>query len=211
MRAVASTRSPAAGRAHERGDDLSPPQTDWLRHDLVVTGPTIAITAFQSAAAGAGAIPWHHPDQHLEEEDRFLALVNPPDGSPGMRVAAARVLARQLRDAMDTHRQRVIALAGRSRACPLDLHALLPVPLGVLSRGPDDPVSIAWLRRHWGVVQALRHVRLRATTLDRRQRRSARLDYAFWSADWSPWAALIALRTHWPTLVFDLRPDYDDG
>jgi hypothetical protein len=61
------------------------------------------------------------------------------------------------------------------------------------------------------VVQALRHVRLRADPPDRRLRRSARLDYAFWSPDWSPWAALLTLRAHWPALMFDLRPDYGDG
>jgi len=54
-------------------------------------------------------------------------LVHPPDGSPGLRVAAARALARALRDAGETRQQRTIAAVGRSSACPFDLHALLPV------------------------------------------------------------------------------------
>jgi len=88
---------------------------------------------------------------------------------------------------------------------------LLPVPQGVLHRGPDDPVSTAWLRANLGVVQALRQVRLRPDPPDRRLRHSARLRYEFWSADWTPWAALVATRKAWPSLVFDVRPDYGDG
>jgi hypothetical protein len=196
--------------ARASGDALAPPHTDWLRHDCLVTGPPADIAAFRAAAAGAGAIPWHYPDLDLDEEDRVHALVHPPDGSPGLRLAAARVLARQLRGAIEAHQARVDA-AGRRRLCPFDLHALLPVPQAVLHRGPDDSVSTAWLRAHWGVIRALRQVRLRADPPDRRLRHSARLRYEFWSADWTPWAALLATRQRWPALVFDIRPDYRDG
>jgi hypothetical protein len=197
-------------RASGDSDALALPHTDWLRHDFVVTGPPAEIAAFRTAAEGAGAIPWQYPDLDLDEEDRVHALVHPPDGSPGLRLAAARVLARQLRGAVEVHQGRVAAAAGRSRLCPFDLHALLPVPVSVLHLGPDDPRSIVWLRSHWGVIRALRHVRLRADPPDRRLRRSARLRYEFWSADWTPWAALVALRKAWP-LVLDVRPDYGDG
>lgn len=207
---TSSTARPSMERASGGRDTLSLPHTDWLRHDLVVTGPPADIAAFRTMAEGAGAIPWHYPDLDLEEEDRVHALVHPPDGSPGLRLAAARVLARQLRGAIDVHQDRVAAAVGRSRACPFDLHALLPVPDRILRRGPDDPASIAWLRHHWGVLRALRHVRLRADPQDRRLRRSARLRYEFWSADWTPWAAVTAIRKAWP-LVFDVRPDYGDG
>jgi hypothetical protein len=203
-----SAARPALARAS--GDALAPPHTDWLRHDFLVTGPPADIAAFRAAAAGAGAIPWHYPDLDLDEEDRVHALVHPPDGSPGLRLAAARVLARQLRGAIEAHQARVDA-AGRRRLCPFDLHALLPVPVSVLHRGPDDPASTAWLRAHWGVIRALRQVRLRADPPDRRLRHSARLRYEFWSADWTPWAALLATRQRWPALVFDIRPDYGDG
>jgi hypothetical protein len=195
-----------------RGDDaLAPPRTDWLRHDLVVSGPLEDVTALRQAAEGAGAIPWQLPALDLAEEDRVLALVKPPDGSPGLRIAAARVLARHLRTAVEDHQQRAIAAVGRSRACPFDLHALLPVPYAQLRQGPDDPASIAWLRRYWGTIQPLRHVRRRDDPPDRRRRRSARLQYDFWSADWTPWAVFSSLRQRWPALVFDLRPDYRDG
>lgn len=203
-----SARSAAA----EASDPLSPPHTDWLRHDLTVTGPADDIATLRDAAAGAGAIPWHYPDADLDEEDRLHALLHPPDGSPGLSLHGARALSRALRGAADAHHARVLAaVAGGSRACPFDLHALRPVPDRVLRLGPQDPASVAWLRRHWGVVRALRHVRLRDGTPDRRLRRSARLQYEFWSADWTPWAAIPALRQRWPAVLFDLRPDYGDG
>jgi hypothetical protein len=213
------TVTEAPADPHARGSDgfargpdaLALPQTDWLRHDLVVSGPPEDVAALRLAAEGAGAISWHLPDLDLAEEDRVLSLVKPPDGSPGLRIAAARVLARQLRTAVEDHRQRVIAAAGRSRACPFDLHALLPVPYAQLRQGPDDPASIVWLRRHWGTIQSFRHVRRHEDPPDRRRRHSARLRYDFWSADWTPWAAFATLRKRWPALAFDLQPDYRDG
>ena len=191
-----------------RVDPLALPHTDWLRHGLVITGPAEDVAALQGAAAGAGTIPWTYPDLDLQEEDRVMALVHPPDGSAGLSLAGARALARALREAVEAHQQRVVTAVGRNRSCNFDLHALLPVPDHLLRRGPDDPVSLAWLRQHWGVVYALRHVRLMPGTGDRRLRRSARAAYEFWSADWTPWAAFQALRQRWRSLVFDLRPDY---
>ncbi len=204
---------PTLEQASGERDALAPAHTDWLRHDLVVTGPPADIAAFQAAAAGAGAVPWHFSghDLDLGEEDRVHALVHPPDGSPGLRPAAARVLARQLREAVAMHQDCVAEAVGQSRLCPFDLHALLPVPASILRLGPDASESIAWLRSHWGVVRALRHVRLLADPPDRRLRRSARLRYEFWSADWTPWAACLAIGKAWPSLVLDIRPDYGDG
>lgn len=37
----------------------------------------------------------------------------------------------------------------RSLACPLDLHALLPLPNDVLSLGPTDTAALAWTAAHW--------------------------------------------------------------
>ena len=194
----------AASPARTR-DPQTLPNTDWLRHALVITGPAAAMAELRPRLAGPGIIPWAYPDLDLDEEDQVLALVQPPDGSPGLRLAAARILARQLRTAFEITVQR----RGRAdRRCPLDLHAVVPVPDDVLARGPDDPASAAWLRAQWGTTQALRHVRLRDDAPDRRLRHSARLRFEFWSADWTPWAALGALRAAWPSLVFDLRPDY---
>ncbi|MCB8882705.1 hypothetical protein ACELLULO517_20845 [Acidisoma cellulosilytica] len=192
-------------------DPMAPAQPDWLRHDLVISGPAIDVQAFQSAAAGSGAIPWHLPDLSLAEEDQLHALLNPPDGSRGLSLAAARILARQLRSAVESQADRVIQAAGRSKACPFDLHALLPIPAMILQRGPDHPGSRAWLRQHWGVVQSLRQVRQVTGLHGGSPRRSARIAYEFWSADWTPWPALGTLRKTWPSLVFDCRPDYAHG
>jgi len=190
------------------GDALSLPTPDWLRHDLHVSGPTPEVENFQMAAAGAGAIPWAYPDLALEEEDRMHALLRPPDGSPGLSLHGARTLARLLRNASEIHQTRVVAAVGQSRACPFDLHALVPVPDHVLGLGPDDPTSRVWLRQHWGTTRALRHVVLHTTKSDRRLRRSAKLHYSFFAADWTPWAAFPKIRARWPNLVFAVRPDY---
>ena len=205
---------PRLGRplGSETPDPLALPHTDWLRHELIVTGPAGDVAAVREAAAGAGAIPWHLPDADQEEEDRMHALLNPPDGSPGLSLQGARALARALRAAAAArHAQVLAACEAGSRACPFDLHALLPVPGHILRLGPLDPASTAWLRRHWGTVQPLRHVRLRADAPDGRLRRSARRHYEFWSADWTPWAAIRTLRQRWPDVVFDVRPDYGSG
>lgn len=192
-------------------DPMALPNTDWLRHTLTVSGPADDVGALRAAAAGAGVIPWHHPDLDAIEEDHRLALLRPPDGSPGLRPADAKVLASQLREAVENHHARVVAAIGRSRACHFDLHALVPVPATILRRGPDDAASLAWLRAHWGVIQPLRQVQRLTGREDGRLRRSARLDYVFWSADWTPWAAFRALRQAWPRLIFDIQPHYDDS
>jgi hypothetical protein len=151
-------------------------------------------------------IPWVYPDLDHREEDQVHALVQPPDGSAGLSPAAARVLARQLRAAVESHHQRVLATVG-STPCPFDLHALVPVPPDILQRGPDDPASQAWLQTHWGTTRALRQVRLQA----HQQRRSAQLDITFWAADWTPWPVFAALRDRYPALKFAVRPAYGPG
>ena len=51
------------------------------------------------------------------------------------------MLARQLCDAAQLRHELARAQVGRSRACPFDLHALIPVPDDVLYLGPDDPAA----------------------------------------------------------------------
>ena len=162
-------------------DTPAPRHVDWLRHDLVVTGPAGDVAALRDAAAGAGAIPWRYPDIHLEEEDRVHLLLRPPDGSPGLSLQGARALARMLRGAAEARHGRVVeAVARGNRSCPLDLHALLPVPDHILRLGPDDPASRTWLREHWGTVRALRHVRVRADAPDGRGGRWGRGGGGVW-------------------------------
>jgi hypothetical protein len=207
-----SGRGRAGGAGAERrvADNLALPNTDWLRHDLLVIGSSTAVAEFRTAAAGAGAIPWVYQNLDYDEDDRFLMLVNPPDGSPGLRPAAARVLARELHAAVFQHQEKVLAQVG-SLACPFDLQALVPVPGEILHRGPDDAASLAWLRKHWGVAQALRQVRLVPANSGKRRGKQERLGLEFWSADWTPWPALATIQQRFKNLRFTVTPDYSDG
>jgi len=187
--------------------------TDWLHHHLAITGPAPAVAAFREAAAGAGLIPWPLDGTRLEE-DCFYRLVAPP--APQRRtlsLAGARLLARQLRDAARRRHDLARGLVGRSRACPFDLHALIPVRDDVLALGRDDPAALAWLWTHWGTTEALRHVAEdTATEPDPRRPLAdgeAAFRLTFWSADWTPWRALATLAARWPALRFTVRPTYD--
>jgi hypothetical protein len=196
---------------------------DWLEHRLAVTGPAEELARFRAAAPGPGVIPWH-VDLDGAEEDLFHLLVAPP--APYRRVLSAvgaRIVAAELRDAMG--RQRALALAevarGR-RACPFDLHALLPVPDHVLALGPDHPDALAWLWAHWGTTRGLRRVEVIPAPRSRRRRspeenatapepgQGATLHLGFWSADWTPWRALARLAELWPGLRFQVQPLYDE-
>ncbi len=199
------------GSGGDSGLALRLPHTDWLFHEMVISGPSPVMAAFWQAAAGPGNIPWEYPDLDLEEEDRVQALVQPPDGSRGLDLDSARVLARELREAIFDHQKKVIAATAQSRACPFDLHRLVPVPIGILQLGPDHAASQSWLQTHWGTTKPLRHVQLLADKPGTAKRKTVRRKIEFWSADWTPWAALAAIREAWPVIGFDVRPDYDDG
>ena len=110
-----------------------------------------------------------------------------------------------------------VARVGHIRACPLDLHALVPVPaeLSCFS-APTTRTPSAWLWQHWGThagaaPRGAGHGHLPG---HRRQSWSVgedRLQLSFWSADWTPWRAFERIRADWPTLWFDLQPQYDVG
>jgi hypothetical protein len=129
-----------------------------------------------------------------------------------LSVTGARIVAGQLRDAVGRRHDLAVARVGRSRACPLDLHALVPVPDSMLRLGPDDAASLAWLWEHWGTTQALRHVAEDTTFSGAGRDRppgDAACQITFWSADWTPWRALARIAARWPTLRFDTSPLYD--
>jgi hypothetical protein len=202
-----------AGRLTPAGETalpLAPAHTDWLRNVLSVAGPVAEVGRFAAAAAGPGAIPWVLDLDRLEE-DWFLPMAAPAGGERAISLHGARILARQLRDAAAANHARMLARQGTDRRCPFDLHRLLPVPDTILRLGPDDPLSQAWLWQHWGTTRAPRQVRALPAEQDGRQRQTAQHRVEFWSADWSPWAALHRLRQLWPRLGFELRPDYRPG
>ncbi len=204
--------APAAPSGTAGRPSLSPAHTDWLHHRLTVSGPAAAVTAFRAAAIGAGTLPWTLDPDGMEE-DLFHTLVAPrPPQRRRLSVAGARALARQLREAAEQRHALAAARISRSRACPFDLHALVPVPDAVLRLGPDHPDALAWLWAHWGTTQALRHVTEdRVAALGRhklRRRDPGALHLSFWSADWTPWRALAQGAARWPALRFDVRPTY---
>jgi hypothetical protein len=208
------TSAPTAGGEITGDAPLRLAHTDWLHHCLAVTGPAGELAAFQAAAAGTGIIPWQLDRDRLAEDFLHLLAAPPPSQQRSLSLAGARILAGQLRDAVARRHDLAVARVGRSRACPFDLHALVRVPEAILRRGPDDPVSLAWLWQHWGTPQALRHViEGPAPGPEQRHRPAAggvrHMQVSFWSADWSPWRALAQIAAGWPALRFDLRPEYD--
>ncbi len=210
LRGGARQAGRVAVQAFTAGAPLRLPHTDWLFQQLTVTGPVATVAAFRAAAAGAGTIPWRL-DRGSLEEDWFHLLVNPAHRA--LSLAGARVLAGQLREAVEYRHAVAVARVGHSQAGPLDLHALVPVPAAVLQLGPDHPDALAWLWHHWGTTQALRHVA--PDTVPTRvpvpepAAGEHRLPLSFWSADWTPWRALERIWADWPTLRFDLQPQYD--
>jgi hypothetical protein len=221
--AAPNDRDPAPGeRAREGGHRHTPfrlAHPDWLHHRLLIAGAEADLAALRTAAAGAGTLPWQLDFDRMEEDLFHLLVVPPaPAGSltapaRSLSLAGARILAGQLREAAARRHALAIARVGHSRACPFDLHALLPVPDALLRRGPDDPAALAWLWAHWGTTQTLRHVAENAASGAASQGSGAPGEavwvLTFWSADWTPWPALARLAASWPTLRFDPRPTYD--
>ncbi len=132
-RATSEQAGPTAVQASAAGAPLRLPHTDWLFHRLTVTGPAATVAAFRAAASGAGTIPWRLDGDSLEE-DWFHLLVNPAHRA--LSLAGARVLAGQLREAVEHRHAVAVARVGHSRACPFDLHALVPVPAAILISAP---------------------------------------------------------------------------
>ncbi|WP_376100585.1 hypothetical protein ACE7GA_00180 [Roseomonas sp. CCTCC AB2023176] len=214
----------AGGGSSARADILALDHPDWLLHHLDVTGPAEDLTLFRLAAAGPGVIPWTH-GRAGEEEDLFHLLAAPPRGERIFSLHGCRVVAGGIRTALERADERVRAAASRPGGpVPLDLHRLVPVPPDVLRLGPSHPEALGWLWANWGTTWPLRHVAHRSEATRGRGKRGsgagtgrggdanpARLSLAFWSADWTPWAALVRVRQAWPSLSLDLRPRYDDG
>jgi hypothetical protein len=120
------------------------------------------------------------------------------------------ILARELREAEFQHQNKVRAQAG-SRLCPFDLHALVPVPSDLLDLGRDNKRSVAWLRAYWGVLQALRQVALVPAGCKKLRGKQAQLTLEFWSADWTPWPAIVTIRQRFADLTLKVTPDYSGG
>jgi len=183
---------------------------DWLHHTLTVSGPAATLAAFRDQAAGAGAVPWVLDYDHMEE-DWFYLLLAPPAHQRGISAHGARLLARQLREAVWAQHEHAVSLVGVSRACPFDLHRLVPVPFAILRLGADHQEALAWLWENWGTTWTLRHVCTVAVPAAEQRRLDAgdaAFAVDFWSADWSPWPALRRIQANWPALRFCCRARY---
>jgi hypothetical protein len=212
----AGAAGPAPPAHHSHAGAPPPPRAcalahpDWLYHRLQIIGPATDLSAFRTSAAGAGTVPWQL-DLDRVEEDLFHLLVAPQARS--LSLSGARVLASQLCTAVAHRHALALAQVGQSRACPFDLHALVPVPDAILRHGPNDPEALSWLWAHWGTTQTLRHVTEDAASSAALARRATAGEavwaVTFWSADWTPWRALAQIAAGWPTLRFDTRPIYD--
>ncbi|MDO9712713.1 hypothetical protein [Paracraurococcus lichenis] len=208
----------AADKAGE-GSELSPvaevlalPHPDWLYHHLRVTGDPAAVAAFRAAAAGPGVIPWTDSPGSAAEDWFHLLAAPPAPHRRSLSLEGCRILAGQLRDAAEARKRLMAERAAASRACPLCLHRLLPVPARLLRLGPEAPESRVWLWATWGTTQALRGVvDLPVPGRGRPRPPDPGLFWlGFWAADWTPWRAILALRTRWPGLSIEIRPLYDD-
>ncbi|MBO1360255.1 hypothetical protein J2D73_10700 [Acetobacter sacchari] len=131
--------------------------------------------------------------------------IQAPDRS--LTVEGCRILAHQFRLRAEEQHSQVLALAeaGDTR-CPLDLHALLPVPENLLRRGQSDSRSRAWLREQWGVENALRKVVVLPEKKSRSTKsiKSRALQYGFFSEKSLPERAVMRLTELWPALNFTL-------
>ena len=178
----------------------------WLYHHLTITGPAADLECFREAATGSGIIPWRI-DHDAIEEDIFHWAVAGRDRN-GLSIDGCHILARQFRNRIEARDARAAALIGQSRACPLDLHGLLPVPAAILRRGPTDPDALDWLFRHWGVRDELRKTVVRDNPSAGRRLPSGHgvVSFGFFTTGDTPETAIAALRTRWPTLRFVLTP-----
>ena len=209
------SRKPRGRPAPARPGTGAPP---WPYLHLVVTGPAAAVQAFVAAARGPGIVPWAQDGRAVEDLVFDLAASQPPRVC-SLDIDGCRVLARQFRDRFERHHRRAAA-AGHARHCPLDLHALLPVPETVLRLGPADPAALAWMAAHWGVVDGLRQVVERPDLGpgQRLPRGHAWVGYGFFSGRGDTAVSLVApmvarlgtrLGAQWPALRFVLRPGPD--
>jgi hypothetical protein len=215
-------RRPASvTRAAARADRVA---ADWLYHHLTISGPAETVAAFAAAARGSGVIPWQL-DFAAIEEDVFVRAVSQSASRRTLTVEGCRILARQFRERVEARQARAVALVGHSRACPFDLHVLLPVPASILLLGPAHPTSLAWLTAHWGITDRPRQVVLRQkpTAGRRLSKGHTVIGYGFFShggvAQGSPGTdrcdgnrgetprvAIAQLAARWPELRFSLVP-----
>ncbi len=165
-----------------------PAAGDWIEGRLLVTGPAQAVAGFVADACGPGAPPWS-VDYAGVEEDAFRLALRVPSGRRSLSAEGCRLLARQFREAVEMHRAAADALVNgcssggtRRPFCPLDLHALLPVPAPILRLGRAHPDAEDWLRANWGATELRRVTRVDNPPIGRRLAAGhAKVAFSFWA------------------------------
>jgi hypothetical protein len=188
-------------------DPASSSEPAWRYHHLTITGVAAKVEDFAVGARGAGVIPWRYDTAALEEDVFNLAASQPPH-LRSLSIDGCRLLARQLRDRVEARAAKAVALSEASKACPFDLHALLPVPAAILRLGPSAPDSVVWLKRHWGVSGRLHRVVARPGAKPGRRLRKdeACLGFGFFAWAATPDLAVAQIAARWPGLRFVLQP-----
>lgn len=149
-------RRPAACPGN--GSQVMPPREGrWLYHHLTISGSAARVALFAETARGSGVAPWGVDGARIEE-DVFNLAASQPQAMRSLTIEGCRILARQFRERVEARAARAAALVGRSRACPFDLHKLLPVPAEILRHEPTHPEARAWLPANWGLCDMPRHV-----------------------------------------------------
>jgi hypothetical protein len=166
---------------------------DWLYHRLYASGPAADLEAFSRQARGPGIVPFP-VDFDRRQEDWTLWLVR-----TGMAPRQARQTAGALRAGVCGISQETSVFFS-AEAAPFDLAAIVPIPAKIAYIDRDDPEAIDWMWKHWGTTWALRRVRPLVTPKG--------WAVEFWSADWTPWPALAAMRRRFPGLQFALKISY---
>ena len=195
------------GRRAAATSSYAPPlDPGWRYHHLTITGPAAQVEDFAVAARGAGVIPWRFDITGMEEEVFNLAASQPPH-LRSLSIDGCRLLARQLRDRVEARAAKAVLLSETSKACPFDLHTLLPVPEAILRLGPSAAESVAWLEEHWGVSGRLHQVVARPDAKPGRRLRKdeACLGFGFFAWAASPRTAVARIGAGWPDLRFVLQ------
>lgn len=194
--------APSHNRPLEAGDGAP---LDWLDNRLEVYGPEEPFNDFVAAASGPGFVDWQPNTNDLFDYAVALML------NDGTRRPAAERAARRLIDRLWWGIEEARSRSERAtHSMSLDLNALLPVPSDIRRTG-YWPHGAQWCRANWGTPAPLKNVVFSLETRplgDGPTIRSVAV-YDFYSQDWSPWQALLAIRARWPKLIFTLTPIYD--
>jgi len=201
---------PAPKRRGRRPTAIPDPEPSsepvWRYHHLTITGPAATVEEFAVAARGAGIIPWQFDTATLEEDVFNLAASQPPH-LRSLSIDGCRLLARQLRDRVEARAAKALQLSEKSKACPFDLHTLLPVPEAILRMGPSASASVAWMEEHWGISGRLHQVATRpgAKPGRRLRKNEACLGFGFFAWAATPGVAVTQIAAKWPDLRFVLQ------